>query len=74
MRGPDRQGAPRDKRREILLQVAMFFMGLGGFAVLVLLQFRLWAVVGVVIGLLIIDGVLKRVVRGARPRNPSTND
>jgi hypothetical protein len=40
---------------------------------LVLLQFRLWAVIGVVIGIIIIDAVLKRLVRGARPRNPSTN-
>jgi hypothetical protein len=72
--GPDGQGAARDERREIILRVLMFFLGLGGFAVLWLLQFRLWATVAVVVGLLIIDEVLERLVRGAWTWNRSTND
>jgi hypothetical protein len=51
----------------------MFFAGLGGFAVLALLHFRLWAAAAVVIGLLLIDEVLKRVLIGDRTSNRSTN-
>ena len=50
----------------------MFFAGLGDFAVLWLLKFRLWAVVAVV-GLLVIDEVLKRLVRGTGQRDRSTD-
>jgi hypothetical protein len=67
-------GAPQeDRRHDLILRVVMFFVGLGGFGVLVLLHFRLWAVAAVVIALLIIDEVLKWLVRGPRPRNRSTN-
>jgi hypothetical protein len=73
--GPGRSGgAPQeDRRREILLRVLMFFAGLGDFAVLWLLKFRLWAVVAVVIGLLVIDEVLKRLVKGTGQRDRSTD-
>jgi hypothetical protein len=51
----------------------MFFAGLGDFAVLWLLKFRLWAVVAVVVGLLVIDEVLKRLVKGTGQRDRSTD-
>ena len=70
---PGKGPLQEDRHRELVLRIVMFFVGLGGFAVLALLHFRLWAAAAVVIALLVVDEVLKWLLRGPRPGNRSTN-
>jgi Flp pilus assembly protein TadB len=67
MKSPHEEGG-RDNRKEPILRVLMFCTGMIGLGVVFFLGFRISVVVAVMCVLLLVDVVLRRLVRRGQSR------